>query len=94
MDGKVVDPGCAREKDGSFRWERVGLRRRFVVDDPPGDHRTKPFTDVALLQSRALGDVGARRLRALGHRVEQASPVADADCEAEHPVVQDADETL
>ena len=62
--------------------------RGVVVDDAPGHHRAEPLADVALVESRRVGDLLARRRRQLGQRVEQAGAVADARHERDRCGVQ------
>ena len=50
--GKVVRAGGASEAGRMLGRQPVRPRRRIVLDDPTGGHRSQPFAHVALLGAR------------------------------------------
>src|SRR5437867_2372315 len=71
--------------------KEVGLRRRVVLDDPPGDHRAEPLADVAFVQRCGFGYLFACRWWQSGHHVEQPGLVADARHQGEGAGIDDPD---
>jgi hypothetical protein len=90
-DGHIVGRRGARQDGRVLGRQPVGVCRRVVLDDAPGDHRPEPLADVPLVELGLRRDlVRSRRAGEPGQRVEQAGAVAERGHQCEHGVVEHA----
>ena len=92
--GEVHRHRSARQQRRMLGRQLVRSIRRIVVHDAAGDHRAEPFANVALVETGLLGNLRPTSRRQLGHHIEQAGAMADADHQAQRAAVEDANQSI
>ena len=90
--GEVVRSGRPRQHRRAMARQRIGLRGRVIVDDPPGDDAAQPLANVAFVEACGIGDLGTGGGREFGHRVEQLGLMADGQQDGQARAVDRADD--